>query len=328
MAAAATLRGTGSYVPEQVITNRDLERIVDTSDEWIVSHTGMRERRIAGPEQATSDLATVAAQRALADADLTPADIDFVICTTITPDMAFPATACIVQANLGIKAPAFDLTNGCTGFIYGLTVADSFVRAGAYRNVLVISADCLTRITNWTDRSTCVLFGDAAGAAVVSPCEAGYGVLAHELGSLGELGDLLLIPAGGSRVRLTPRLLEQNMETMSMNGPELYKVAVRMVPELAERVVVQAGLQMSDVDLVVMHQANQRIMDAAARRLDLPNGRVYSIIEKYGNSSASTVPLALDLAYHEGRIKSGDHVLLLGFGAGFTLGGAVIRWTK
>ena len=230
MAAAATLRGTGSSVPKQLITNRDEERIVDTSDEWIVSHTGMRERRIAGPEQATSDLATVAAQRALADADLTPADIDFVICTTITPDMAFPATACIVQANLGIKAPAFDLTNGCTGFIYGLTVADSFVRAGAYRNVLVISADCLTRITNWTDRSTCVLFGDAAGAAVVSPCEAGYGVLAHELGSLGELGDLLLIPAGGSRVRLTPRLLEQNMETMSMTAGAI-QGAVRMVPE-------------------------------------------------------------------------------------------------
>jgi 3-oxoacyl-[acyl-carrier-protein] synthase III len=192
----------------------------------------------------------------------------------------------------------------------------------------VISADCLTRIANWSDRSTCVLFGDAAGAAVVSPCEAGQGLLSYELVSMGEAGDLLLIPAGGSRVRLTPELLAQNQECLAMNGPELFKLAVRLVPEVAERVVAKAGLNLDDIDLVIMHQANQRILDSAARRLDLPADRVYSIVEKYGNTSASSMPLALDLAYQEGRLHLGDNVLLVGFGAGFTLGGAVVRWTR
>ena len=328
MPVAATLSGLGSYVPEQIITNRDLERIVDTSDEWIVSHTGMRERHIAAPDQCTSDLAVIAARRALEDAGLTPADLDLIICTTVTPDMIFPATACLVQAQLGAQAPAFDVVNGCTGFIYGLAIADSFIKAGGYRNVLLISADVLTRLTNWTDRSSCVLFGDAAGAAIISPCEAGVGIIAHELVSLGELAELLYVPAGGARTRLTADLLAQNQETMYMNGPEVFKAAVRMVPELAERLATRAGLTMGDIDLLVMHQANQRILDGAARRFNLPSERVYSVVAKYGNTSASSIPLALDEARREGRLHAGDTVMLLGFGAGFTLGGAVVRWTR
>lgn len=325
----AIVTGIGSYVPEQIITNRDLERIVDTSDEWIVSHSGMRRRHMARPDQASSDLATRAAQRALESAQLSVDDLDFIICSTVTPDMVFPATACLVQANLGAtEVGAFDLVSGCTGFAYGLGVASGFIRSGAYEHVLVISAEVLTRVTNWTDRSTCVLFGDAAGAVVVSPGEPDTGILAYELLSVGEAGDLLMIPGGGSRMRLTPERLAQRLDSIAMNGPELFKLAVRGVPEVAKRVVAQAGLAMKDIDLVVMHQANQRILDSVSKRLDIPEERVVSIVEDYGNTSAASMPLALDLAYREGRLGPGDNVLLVGFGAGFTLGGAVLRWTK
>jgi 3-oxoacyl-[acyl-carrier-protein] synthase-3 len=242
--------------------------------------------------------------------------------------MIFPATACLIQSNLGAQCAAFDLVAGCTGFVYGLAVASQFVRTGDSRHVLVVSTDCLTRIANWTDRTTCVLFGDAAGAAVISPGEEGQGLLAYEIAAMGEMGDLLTIPAGGSRVRLTGDRLAEYQDCLTMNGPELFKAAVRLIPELAERVVAQAGLQLQDINLLVMHQANQRIIDAAARRLDLPADRVYSIVEKYGNTSASSMPLALDLAYQEGRLHPGDNVLLVGFGAGFTIGGAVLRWTR
>jgi 3-oxoacyl-[acyl-carrier-protein] synthase III len=324
---AATISGIGSYAPEGRITNRDLERIVETSDEWIISHTGMRERRIAAPEQNTSDLGFLAAQRALESAGLTAADLDLVLCATISGDMIFPATACLIQDKLGAKCGAFDIASGCTGFVIALSTAASFVRSGDYRHVMVIAAETLTRITNWTDRSTCVLFGDAAGAAVVSAGEAGTGLLSHELLSVGESAGLLSIPAGGTRRRVTPEASEQHLDTMYMNGPEVFKLAVRLIPDLAERVVTQAGLKLSDIDLVVMHQANQRILDAAARRLDVPDDKFYSIVADYGNASAASMPLALDLAHRAGRLHPGDNVLLVGFGAGFALGGAVLRWT-
>ncbi len=325
----AIVTGIGSYVPEQIISNADLERIVDTSDEWIVSHSGIRQRRMATSDQASSDLGTLAGQCALEDAQLTANDLDLIICSTVTPDTIFPATACLIQANLGAtQTGAFDLVSGCTGFVYGLGVASGFIRSGAYQHILVISTEVLTRITNWTDRSTCVLFGDAAGAAVVSPGEPDTGLLAYELISVGEAGDLLMVPGGGSRTRLTPERLAQHLDCLAMNGPELFKLAVRGVPEVAKRVVAKAGLKMKDIDLVVMHQANQRILDSVAKRLDLPEEHVVSIVEKYGNTSAASMPLALDLAYRQGRLKPGDNVLLVGFGAGFTLGGAVLRWTK
>ncbi|HEY3398299.1 MAG TPA: beta-ketoacyl-ACP synthase III [Armatimonadota bacterium] len=325
----AIITGNGSYVPERVITNRLLEKIVDTTDEWIVSHTGMRERRMAAPEQNTSDLGTEAAREALADAGITPDDVDLIICGTVTPDMIFPATASIIQANLGAHhCGAFDMSAGCTGFVYALAMASNCVRSGDFRHVLVINADCLTRITNWTDRTTCVLFGDAAGAVVVEPGPADTGILAYELVSMGEVRDMLTIPAGGSQQRLNTDLLARHQDRLHMNGPELFKVAVRLVPEIAERVVAKAGLALGDVDMVIMHQANQRIIDAAARRLDIAPERVVSIVEDYGNTSASSMPLAMDMMYRQGRLQPGDNVLVVGFGAGFTLGGALVRWTK
>ncbi len=325
----ATLSGTGSYVPEQVITNRDLERIVDTTDEWIVSHTGMRERRIAAPEQASSDLGTEAARAALADAGLEPDDLGLIICATISPDTLIPGAGSLIQANLGAsRCGAFDLASGCTGFIYGLGMAAGYVRAGYCEHALVVATETLTRLTNWTDRSTCVLFGDGAGAAVVSGIEGEGGLLALELISMGEAGDLLKVPGGGSRRPLTPELLAQRADRIVMNGPELFKLAVRLVPEVAERLVARVGLQMDDIDVLIMHQANQRILDAAAKRLDIPDERVVSIVEKYGNTSAASMPLALDIVNRQGRLRPGDNVLLVGFGAGFTLGGALIRWTQ
>ena len=325
----AIISGIGSYVPEAIITNRDLERIVDTSDEWIVSHTGMRERRVASQDQTTSDLATAAARQALADAGLAGDDLDLIICATITADMVFPGASNVIQANLGAThCAAFDLVSGCTGFVYGLGMASACVSSGQYRNVLVVAAEILTRVTNWTDRATCVLFGDGAGAVVVTPGEPGYGVLAHELTSMGDLGEMLMIPAGGSRQPLTANLLARHQDRLAMNGTELFKVAVRLVPEVAERITEKAGLTLKDIDFLVMHQANQRILDSVAKRLDIPDERVISIVEKYGNTSASSMPLAMDLIYREGRLKPGDNILLVGFGAGFTVGGAVVRWTK
>ncbi len=325
----AILTGLGSYVPEATITNRDLERVVDTTDEWIVSHTGMRERRVASQEQATSDLATAAARRALADAGLTPDDLDLVICATITADTMFPGASNLVQANLGAtKCAAFDLVSGCTGFVYGLGMASACVRSGDHRNVLVIAADCLTRITNWTDRATCVLFGDGAGAAIVSPGEADSGILAYELTSMGEVGDLLTIVGGGSRRPLTAEMLARYQDRIIMNGTELYKLAVRLVPEVAERVTKKAGLTLHDIDFVIMHQANQRILDAAAKRMDIPDERVISILENYGNTSGASIPMALDVVYRQGRLEPGHNLLLVGFGAGFTVGGTVVRWAK
>lgn len=325
----AILTGLGSYVPEAVITNRDLERVVDTTDEWIVSHTGMRQRRVASQEQATSDLATAAAHSALADAGLVADDLDLIICATITADRVFPGASNLVQMNLGAtNCAAFDLVSGCTGFVYALSMASACVRSGDHRNVLVIAADCLTRITNWTDRTTCVLFGDGAGAVVVSPGSPDQGVLAHEITSMGEAGELLTIVGGGSRQPLTADALARHEDRISMNGTELYKLAVRLVPEVAERVTRKAGLTLGDIDFLIMHQANQRILDAAAKRLDLPDERVISIVEEYGNTSAASMPLALDLVYRQGRLRPGQHVLLVGFGAGFTVGGTVVRWTK
>jgi 3-oxoacyl-[acyl-carrier-protein] synthase-3 len=326
---STVIRGVGSYTPERIITNQDLERIVDTSDEWIVSHTGMRERRVAEQHQATSDLGTLAAQKALEDAGLEAADIDLVICATVTADMVFPATACLIQSNLGIpQAGAFDLVSGCTGFVYGLHMADGMIRSGLYGNILLVAADTLTRITNWKDRSTCVLFGDAAGAAVLGPGAEGEGILATDLVSVGEAGDLLTIPGGGSRRPMSEALVKDNLECLHMNGTELFRIAVRGVPEISQSIVESSGLALDDVNLVIMHQANQRIIDSVAKRLHLEDEQVPTIVERYGNTSAASMPLALDLCYREGRLAPGDHVLMVGFGAGFTLGGSLIRWTK
>ncbi|MEA3400684.1 MAG: beta-ketoacyl-ACP synthase III [Armatimonadota bacterium] len=327
----AVITGVGSYVPERVLTNADLEEIVDTSDEWIVSHTGIRERRIASDEQATSDLGIEASLRALEDAGIGPEDLGLIVCATVTPDHLFPATANIIQDRIGAEnAAAFDLLSGCTGFVYGLYVARQFIATGESDPVLVIAAEKLTSITDWTDRSTCVLFGDGAGAAVVAAGDGDpdrVGLVAFELESYGEHGGLLIVPAGGSRQPLDEELLAAHDDCLHMSGPELFKLAVRGIPEVAGKTIARAGITNRDIDWVVMHQANMRIIDAAARRLDIPNERMVVNVDRYGNTSGASMAIALDEVYRDGRLQPGDNVLMVGFGAGFSLGGAVIRWT-
>ncbi len=324
----ATICGVGSCLPEQVLTNADWERMVDTTDEWIVSHTGIRERRLAPEDQASSDLAIPAAQRALEDAGIEPEQIGLVIVTTVTPDYFFPATACVVQSAIGAtNAGAMDLTSGCTAFIYAMVAGANFVRTGDYDHVLVISAEVLTRIADWSDRSTCVLFGDGAGAVVLEPCAQDEGLLSFALGSHGEHGDLLVLPGGGSRMRLTPELIAQHQDCLKMEGHDIFRLAVRGIPRIARRALAKAGLKTSDISAVIMHQANQRILDASADRLKIDREKVISTVGKYGNSSAASVPMCLDDVYRRGGLAPGDIVLFVGFGAGFTLGAVVVRWT-
>ncbi|MGC9319389.1 MAG: beta-ketoacyl-ACP synthase III [Armatimonadota bacterium] len=328
----AVITGVGSYVPERVLTNADLEEIVDTTDEWIVSHTGIKERRIASDDQATSDLALEASLRALEDAGVEAEELGLIVCATVTPDHLFPATANIIQDRIGAEnAAAFDLLSGCTGFVYGLYVARQFIATGDRDAVLVIAAEKLTSITDWTDRSTCVLFGDGAGAAVVQPGEgdpAEVGLIAFELQSHGEHGGLLDVPAGGSRQPLDQELLAAHENCLHMNGPELFKLAVRGIPEVAGKTIAKAGITNRDIDWVVMHQANMRIIDAAARRLDIPNERMVVNVDRYGNTSGASMAIALDEVYRDGHLQPGDNVLMVGFGAGFSLGGAVVRWSE
>lgn len=317
----------GSAVPEKVLSNADLEKIVDTTDEWIRTRTGILERRIADDDKATSDYATEAARVALDRAGLRPNDIDLIIVATVTGDMPFPATACIVQNALGAdKVPAFDLGAGCSGWVYGLSVANAFVSSGIYDRVLVIGADLLSRVTNWTDRSTCVLFGDGAGAAVVAPVEDGLGMLGFELGSDGSGAEVLKIEAGGSRQPCTHEAVDNYRNKIFMAGSEVFKFAVRIQGEAAERVLAKCGMTTADIDLMVPHQANMRIIDSAVNRLGLPSEKIFVNLHKYGNTSAASIPIALDEALREDRIKKGDTIVVVGFGAGLTWAAGVMKW--
>ena len=323
----ARIWGLGSYVPDRVLTNADLEKMIDTTDDWIVSHTGIRERHIAADAQAASDLGFIAAERALAAAGIQPTDLGLVIVATVTGDHAFPATACLIQDRIGAtNAGAFDLGVGCTGFINAVAVASQFVATGAYDYVLVVAAEMLSRITNWTDRSTCVLFGDGAGAVVVGPGDEGDGVLSFVLQSFGEYGPLLSQPAGGSRRPCDAEAIVEHLDKLHMEGHEVFKLAVRGTPDVAEAALAKAGVDAHDITWIVMHQANLRIMDAAARKLEIPDDRVYVNIERFGNTSGASIPLALDEMQRDGKLKAGDLVLLIGFGAGFSLASMVIRW--
>ena len=321
--------GTGSCLPEKIITNADLEKIVDTSDEWIVTRTGIRERRIAGREVATSDLATGAARRALEDAGLSSEEIDLIIVATVTPDMNFPSTACIVQNNIGAhRAAAFDLEAACSGFIYALVVADQFIKSGMYKHILVIGAECLSKFVNWKDRNTCVLFGDGAGAVVVSRVEEGYGFLSQCLGADGSGGHLLTVGAGGSRKPASIETVEQEMHYIHMDGSEVFKFAVRIMASSAEEAVEKAGLTKADIDLMVPHQANIRIIDAARKRMELDPDKIVVNLDRYGNMSAASIPVALDEAWKAGRIKKGDHILMVAFGGGLTWSSCVLKWAR
>lgn len=316
----------GSAVPEKILTNADLEKIVDTTDEWIRNMTGIVERRVAAEGEATSDYATKAGRLALERAGLEPKDIDLIIVATITGDLVFPATASIVQNAIGARCPAFDLSAGCSGWVYALSVANGFVSSGIYKNVLVIGADLLTSITNWTDRSTCVLFGDGAGAAIVSQVEPGTGFLAFELGSDGSGAASLCAPAGGSREPLTPENLAAHRNKLMMEGREVFKFAVKVQGEATERVLSKVGMTTDDIDLMIPHQANIRIIDSAINRLGLPREKIFVNLHKYGNTSAASIPLALDEATQAGRVKKGDTILTVGFGAGLTWGAGVMKW--
>lgn len=319
--------GTGAYLPEKVMTNADLEKLVETNDEWIVSRTGIRERRIAAEHEASSDLAVKAAEKALKKAGISAEQIDLIIVATVTPDMSFPATACLVQDRLGAsKAATFDLSAACTGFLYGIVTASQFITTGAYNYALVIGVDCLSRITDWTDRNTCVLFGDGAGAAVLGPVEEGYGFLSFELGGDGSGGDLLKIPAGGSRCPASEATVIERLHTISMAGREVFKFAVRVIGNSTEEALKKAGLTKEDIDFLIPHQANIRIIESAVKRFGLTEDKVVVNLDRYGNMSSASIPVALDEAVDQGNIKKGDTLVLCGFGGGLTWGSAVLKW--
>lgn len=324
----AGIAGTGAAVPEGVLSNFDLEKMVDTSNEWIVERTGIRERRIARDGEVTSDLAARAARLALDDAGVSAQDVDLVIVATVTPDMPFPSCACVVQGKIGAsRAAAFDIGAGCTGFVYALSVGHSLVAAGRYSNVLVIGAETLSRIVNWRDRNTCVLFGDGAGAVLVRPLEHGDGVIACILGADGTRGDLLTLPGGGSAHPASHDTVDQGLHYIHMQGNQVYRFAVRTMVDATREVLDKAGLAEGDIDLVIPHQANQRLLDLAAERLGAPE-KVYSNVARFGNTSAASIPIALDEASRAGKLKADDRVLLVAFGAGLTWGAAILRWCK
>jgi len=324
----ARIAGTGSYAPSKVLTNADLEGMVATSDEWIRERTGIRERRIAGVGEACSDLAVQAGRRALEAAGVSAADLDMILVATCTGDYPLPATACLVQHRLGaMNAGACDLSAACCGFVYALSVADAYVKAGM-RHVLVIGSEVMSAITDWTDRNTCVLFGDGAGAVVVSTGDgtAGQGILSTHLRSDGQLNELIAVPGGGSRVPPSEKTLAERMQCIKMKGNETFKVAVRTLEEIARETLAANQMTIQDLDLYVPHQANVRILTAVIERLDLPVEKVMMNLDRYGNTSAASIPIALDEAVRTGRIKAGSLVMLGAFGAGLTWASAMIRW--
>ncbi|MFC1658683.1 beta-ketoacyl-ACP synthase III [Candidatus Omnitrophota bacterium] len=318
--------GVGEYLPEKVITNQDLEKMVDTSDEWITTRTGIKTRRMAGTGQASSDLAINAARKALDEAKIQPADVELIIVATITPDMHFPSTACFVQKALGAqKAACFDVSAACAGFVYALVTARQFIASGAYRNALVIGSEVLSTITDWKDRNTCVLFGDGAGAAVLAPVDSD-GILSAYLGSDGSLGDLLNLPGGGSRTPASHESLDKGLHYVKMRGNELFKLAVKIMADAAQEALKQAGLECKDVDWVIPHQANTRILMSMAKKLNLPQEKIYLNIDKYGNMSSASTATAFCEAVQSKSIKKGDIVLLVAFGGGLVWGACVIKW--
>lgn len=320
------IAGTGSYFPEKVLTNSDLEKMVDTSDEWITTRTGIKERRIAHKQQATSDLALEASREALKSAGMNARDIDLIIVATVTPDMFFPSTGCYLQKKLGAgEIPSFDLAAACSGFIYGISIAKGFIESGIYRNILLAGAETLSKVTDWTDRNTCVLFGDGAGAMILSASQESDDVLSVFLGSNGAYSDLLYLPAGGSAHPATLETVNGKLHTMKMLGKEVFKAAVPKMALAAEKALEIADKKPEDISLFIPHQANMRIIQAVAKKMNISMDRVFVNIHKTGNISAATTITALDEAVKTGRIKKGDLAELVAFGGGFTWGAAVIR---
>ena len=323
----AGIIGVGMYAPEKVLTNAELARMLNTTEEWIEAMSGIKERHIAAPSQATSDLGTIAAQRALARAGVSPDEVDLIIVSTSTPDMQFPSTACLIQERLGVKnIPAFDLTAVCSGFVYALTVGAQFIANEFYRTVLVIGTEVVSRVINWSDKDTCMLIGDGAGAVVLRQVPSGYGILSAKLGADGSGASFMMVPAGGSRKPATAEVIEQKMNKIQMNGSEVFKFAMKKLPEVTEQALELANLHTEDLKLIIPHQANRRIIEAAARRMDLPLEKFLLNVEHYGNTSSATIPIALHEALETGRIESGDLIALTGFGGGLTWGSLIMRW--
>lgn len=318
---------TGSYAPPKVLTNFDLEKMVETTDEWIISRSGIRERRIVETNVCTSDLGTQAALRALNAAGLSPEDLDFIITGTNSPDMFFPCTGCFIQAKIGAKkAAAFDVSAGCTSFIHALSLADKFIKEDPSRKVMVLGAEIMSKVTDWTDRATCVLFGDGAGAIILVGEEGERGVLSTHLHSDGSLWELLYMPGGGSANPSSYETVDKRMHYIKMAGNQLFKVAVRALADVSQEALKFNGLKSEDIDIMIPHQANTRIVEAAAKLINFPMEKIFLNIDKYGNTSSATIPIAMDEAQREGKVKAGDLMLLCSFGTGVTWGSAVIRW--
>jgi 3-oxoacyl-[acyl-carrier-protein] synthase-3 len=325
----ATIVGTGMYVPERVLTNADLEKMVDTTDSWIVERTGIRERRIARADEASSDMAVVAAQRALESAGLSPEDLDQIIVATTTPDRFLPSCACTLQRKLGAKnAAAYDMFAACTGFVFGLGLARGLIGSGVANTILVVGVEKLSSIVDYTDRNTCVLFGDGAGAVVLRPSASDQGILAVSMHSDGGLGEVLEIPAGGSAHPMDAAALAANDNKIHMRGKELFKIAVRTMEESLRQALAESGIAASEVQLLIPHQANLRIIEAVRARLDFPADRVVLNIDRYGNTSSASIPISLDEVVREGRLRPGDVAAFVAFGGGATWGASVIRWTQ
>jgi 3-oxoacyl-[acyl-carrier-protein] synthase-3 len=322
----AQIAGIGSYVPDKILTNFDFEKMVDTSDEWIRTRSGIEERHVAADDQATSDLALIAAKRALQSARIKPKDVGAIIVATATPDMLFPSTACLVQAQIGApRVISFDVSAGCTGFLYALAVGDSFIQ-NQYDNILVIGADTLTRITDYQDRGSCVLFGDGAGAVVLKKSENENGIISSYFAADGSSWEPLYQPAGGTRIPASHDSVDQRLHYIKMQGNEVFKLAVRAMAEAATKTLKKADIYADDIDLLIPHQANIRIIEATAKRLHIPKEKVVVNLDRYGNTSAASIPIALDEALQQGRARKGSLILLVAFGAGFTWGGVLFQY--
>ena len=326
---SAGILGLGSYVPEKILTNADIEKLVDTNDEWITERTGIKERRICAPEQATSDLSLIAAQRALEDANVSAEELDMIIVATISADSNTPSTACVLQNKLGaVNAAAFDLSAACSGFVYGSAIASQFIETGVYKKVLVVGAETLSKFVNGKDRNTCIIFADGAGAAVYGVVDDGYGVLSFDLGADGSGAETIEIPGGGSRHPANQETIDNHMHCLHMNGKETFRFAVKAMGSTVMKSLERAGLSKEDIDYFIPHQANIRIIQSAAKRLHLPMEKVFVNIEKYGNTSAASIPIALAEAEREGKLKKGEIIALSGFGAGLTWASCIMKWAK
>lgn len=319
--------GTGSYLPEKILSNRDLEQMVDTTDEWIITRTGISERRIAAPDEYTSTLAFNASEKALQMAGISAEELDLIIVATVTPDFPFPSTACLLQSRLNaVNAVAFDISAACSGFIFGLATADKYIRTGAVKNALVVGAELLSRIVDWTDRNSCLLFGDGSGAAVIQATDTDSGILDSYMKSDGSSWELLYQPAPGSRNPASQQVLDERLNFIRMQGNEVFKLAVRAMEDAANHVLSAGGFSVDDLKLFIPHQANRRIIDATGKRLAVPEEKTYVNIDRYGNTSSASIPIALDEANRSGLLKQGDLLLLDAFGGGLAWGAMTIRW--